>query len=210
MKYARPQHFQYLILGAVLYGATWTNVAVGDLFQFDLVLETDMPLTVLAIPASNSVFTLSEVVQGTSQWDPEEPFPSFSLADDGPMNLQSSVFITDDSPPFEDALVATGTDLMQGYSYWFGWGMMTLSIEYGSNAWGPDYTDLSLQWTLEGPTWNEQSITGTGGTGFISDNINGDLYDLTISSWSLTLIPAPASFLPLVLAFGARRTRRQV
>ena len=208
MKYARPKHFQYLILGTVLYGATWTNVAVGDLFQFDLVFDTDIPLTPLpGVPASNTVFTLSEVVQGTSQWDPDEPFPSFSLADAGPMNLQSSVFIADDSPPFEDALVATGTDLTQSYSSSFGWGMMTLSIE---DAWGSSYTDLSLQWTLEGPTWNEQSITGTGGTGFISDNINGGLYDLTISSWSLTLIPAPASLLPLVLAFGARRTRRRV
>ncbi len=208
MKFVRKQPFYCLVLGTCVSVAAAPKVAVGDLFQFDMVFESDLPQGVIFGPTA---FTLSHVVSGTSQWLPDEPFPEFSFEDAGPINLESTVYFSDDGQSSwepGDLLVGTGTDLTQSYSYWFGWGTMNMSID---NSWmGLSYADLSLQWTLEGPTWNEQSIIGTGGTGFISDEVDGGLYDLTISSWSLTLIPAPASVLPLVLALGARHRRRRV
>ena len=181
MHEANPHRFTTLL--AVTCVTALAANATADIFQFDLVFETDLIA---------GVFEFSDLVEGVDDSDPDEPWENFSLADDGPWSLAS-----DD--PF---LTVSGSSLQQAYGPTFGMGGMTIDIE---NLIGADYTGLQLDWTLTGPEWNHDTISGTG-AGVILDGF--DSYGLTVTSWSVTLVPTPVCWPAGLLATGLVRRRR--
>ena len=119
----------------MLICGTFAGSVSADLFQFDLVFETDLV---------DGIIEFSSLVEGTDDSDPDEPWESFALDDAGPWDLVSD-------NPF---LAVTGFALQHAYGPTFGWGGMTLDI---TNTLGEDHLDLSLEWVLTGPEWNHDS-----------------------------------------------------
>ena len=177
-----PRHIQHASAVALICCLGAASVASADLFQFDMELQsTDVEWL-------SSPVQFSALVSGTDDSDPDEPWESFSLADSGPWELVSP-----------DPLVTlTGSELFMGYGPTFGWGGMSLEVV---DLIGPDES-VTLDWTLSGPEWNHDSI---GGTGSGSIQVESDAsYAVEITSWQITLVPAPAALcgllgLPVVL-----------
>lgn len=179
---ARPARLAVVLL---LAGAA-SSAASADLFRFDLTMRSD------GLAGIDQPVVFSAIVEGTDDSSPEEPWETFALADNGPWLLESS-------NPF---LTLTGSDLQLAYGPTFGLGGMTLEIV---DLTGPDET-VTLDWTLVGPEWNHDTISGTGSGVVLRPDGSGA--ELAIDAWSVTLVPAPGAP-ALLLPLAATRRRRR-
>lgn len=163
-----------------------TTLLSADLFQLDIEFQSD------GIDWSGEPVYFSALVDGTDDSDPEEPWESFSILDAGPWELSTS----------NPLLTLTGSDVFLAYGPTFGWGGMSLEIV---DVLYPDQI-VALDWVFSGPEWNHDTISGDGiGQVFFAD---GGSAELSINSWTVTLVPAPSGLLGLLLLPGAVRRRR--
>ena len=174
------RHTLIVLSAAATAGLLAVSPATADLFQVEMTFESEI------IPGP---FSLSALMSGTDDSDPGEPWESFAIDDDGPWAM------TTESPLLE----VTADDFMLAYGPTFAWGSLRMDIV---NLVGPDQTDLLMDFVISGPEWNHDSI---GGTGSGSIQVESDAsYAVEITSWQITLVPAPAALcgllgLPVVL-----------
>ncbi|MCH2144079.1 MAG: hypothetical protein MK082_02915 [Phycisphaerales bacterium] len=160
--------------------------ASAELFQFDMELQS------IGIDGAGDPVLFSALVLGVDDSDPDEPWESFTLSDSGPWELTTS----------NPMLTLSGSQLSLAYGPTFGWGGMTLEI---TDLIGPDVT-VDLDWTLTGPEWNHDSISGEGSGQVIFPD--GSSETLLVNSWTVTMVPAPGAVPVLFLLPGIVRRRR--
>ena len=180
MKHVVKRSDLVLLSATLTLGLLAASPASADLFQVEMTFESEL------IPGE---FSLSALMSGTDDSDPEEPWETFAIDDDGPWAM------TTESPLLE----VTADDFMLGYGPTFAWGSLRMDIV---DLVGPDQTDLLMDFVISGPEWDHDSIGGTG-SGTIHVGSDTD-YAVAITSWQITLVPAPAALcgllgLPVVL-----------
>ena len=181
----RTEWHNLLVTATLVLGLA--SSASAELFQFDMEMES------VGIDGVGDPILFSALVSGVDDSDPDEPWESFALSDIGPWELTSS-------DPF---LTLTGSQLSLAYGPTFGWGGMTLEI---TDLIGPDVT-VQLDWTLVGPEWNHDSISGQGSGLVIFPDSSTET--LVVNSWTVTMVPAPGMVPVLFLLPGMVRRRRR-